>query len=415
MINKCQEGDSNLAPRHGGINKNSHKIVIDARMFGVGNAGIGRSIEELVLGLMGLGGDTLYYLFLTKDNFDLNSEIEAKLPIGSLASWPENWQKVLVDARWYTLKEQWLVLKNLWKIKPDLVYFPHFNVPLFYFGKYVITIHDLIWLKYPRPRNEVSTLGPILYPLKNFFSKIIFYSAVKRASKIIVPTNFTKQEILEYFKIAESRIEVVNWGTDARIMNYELRIKNKGIKEDKDLKKCYNIIKPYFLYVGSAYPHKNLEILLYAFKELDLDMQLVLVGKESFFYKKIKNLVKELQITDKVIFAGFVKDEDLNVLYQSGLAFVFPSLIEGFGFPPLEAMTCGLPVISSNSSCLPEILGSAVIYFDPRDKEDLKQSLLKVINSPELREELVKKGYEKIKEYSWEKCVREYERILRNN
>jgi glycosyltransferase involved in cell wall biosynthesis len=426
--------------------RKSQKILIDARMLGAANAGIGRSIKGLVDKLMRLDRDvamqpfcrdakfcvsTQYYLFLTKENFD---EINLLSP---------NWHKVLVDVRWYTLKEQFAIPRAIKKIQPDLVYFPHFNVPLFYRGKFIVTIHDLIWLKHPRARKEVSTLGPVLYWVKNLFSKIVFRSTIRRAQKIITPTEFTKKEIISFYRTNPDKIEVVNWGVglqkqdtphailtpqncggkdpaatvpqDMAGLQYLRDTQNdrgNDLQADITLKKCYNIAKQYLLYVGSAYPHKNLAFLLEAFKEVDLGLQLVLVGKDSYFYQKLKKKVQDLKLDEDVIFTDYIDDEKLNLLYKQALAFVFPTLVEGFGFPPLEAMANGVPVISSNTTCLPEVLDDAVLYFDPKNKKELKKRILDIVNNKELREKLVQKGFKQVKKYSWGKCAREYLDII---
>lgn len=429
------------------------KILIDARMAGTKNAGIGRSIEELIKNLIIAGNDNYcsprYYFFLTKENFSLPDkwldELEEK-----------KFHKILIGARWYTLKEQLILPKEIKKIKPDLAYFPHFNVPLFYRGKFIITIHDLIWIKYPRPRKEISTLGPLFYGVKNFFSKIIFRSAVRRAQTIITPTEFTKKDIIDFYKINPDKIKVINWGIDNLgeqkfLFPNEKRIFSTEKKSDNVLKKCYNINKPYFLYVGNAYPHKNLIFLSEVFKNINdriglnnvgcdenldrkkphnpplqnmvdlessrlqnggCDFQLVLAGKESYFYQKLKQKIKKLNIEDKVIFTGYAKDEDLNLLYKNAFLFIFPSLLEGFGFPPLEAMKFGAPVVSSNSSCLPEILGDAVLYFDPTDKKELEEKILSIINDQTLRDKLIQKGFKQAEKYNWQLCAQKYIEVI---
>jgi glycosyltransferase involved in cell wall biosynthesis len=437
------------------------KILIDARMAGTQNEGIGRSIEELIKNLIKLDIENECYFLLSKENFSLADRWFKGFD-------GKRFHKILVDARWYTLKEQFMVPKEIRKINPDFVFFPHFNVPLFYFGKFIVTIHDLIWIKYPRLRKEVSTLGPVLYGIKNFFSKVIFLFAVRRARKIIVPTEFTKNEIMGFYKISSDKIDVVNWGIgglsrfqqnlpsppapsaepmathgcqggDLNPPNPPLRKGGKLGKSDNVLKKCYNINKPYLLYVGSAYPHKNLIFLLEVFKkvngEIELggvgcddcvnqenppsppcqggsSIQLVLAGKDSYFYQKLKQKVKELKLEDRVVFTGYVEDENLDLLYKNASLFVFPSLIEGFGFPPLEAMANGVPVLSSKSSCLPEVLGDAVLYFDPEDEEDLREKILAVFENENLRSEFVGKGFEQVKKYDWERCAEEYLEII---
>ncbi len=168
--------------------------------------------------------------------------------------------------------------------------------------------------------------------------------------------------------------------------------------------------KPYLLYVGNAFPHKNLEHLIKAFKtilSLEPSLELVLVGEIDDFYKSFQTLCKEMGIEKNVIFAGRVSDRELKQLYQNALIYVFPSLCEGFGLPGLEAMKNGLPVVSSDSSCLPEIYGDAALYFNPQNTEEMVKAILEPLNNKELRDKLIKKGYKRIKKFSWQKCAQE--------
>ena len=170
------------------------------------------------------------------------------------------------------------------------------------------------------------------------------------------------------------------------------------------------IKKPYILYVGNAYPHKNLERLLWAFKivtEQRNDLFLILVGKIDYFYQRLQLLSKKLTLENRIIFVGQVNNQELIWLYKNGIAYIFPSLREGFGLPGLEAMEYGLPIISSNNQPLPEIYGKAAYYFSPISVNEIAKAVLKVINNSLIRKDLIKKGYQQIKKYSWEKNSQE--------
>jgi len=171
-----------------------------------------------------------------------------------------------------------------------------------------------------------------------------------------------------------------------------------------------NVKKPYLLYVGNAFPHKNLKRLIRAFKVVlssKPSLKLALVGKIDDFYKSLQDLCQELKIEKNVIFVGRISDEDLKWLYQNALIYVFPSFLEGFGLPGLEAMENGLPVVSSDSSCLPEIYGDAALYFNPQNTEEMVKAILELSNNKELRDRLIKGGYKRIKKFSWRKCAQE--------
>ncbi len=175
--------------------------------------------------------------------------------------------------------------------------------------------------------------------------------------------------------------------------------------------------KPYLLYVGNAYPHKNLERLLRAFKivlKRKPDLCLVLVGKIDYFYKKLRKKVEESGLENKVVFTSRVSNKELKQLYQNGLVYVFPSLSEGFGLPGLEAMKQGLPVVCSNQGPLPEIYEQAAVYFDPKNIEEMAEAVLRVIIDRNLREDLKRVGQNQIKKYSWQRCAQETLKVYKN-
>ena len=285
------------------------------------------------------------------------------------------------------------------KFELDLVHFPHFNVPLFYKGKFVVTIHDLILFHYPTRR--ASTLSPFFYFFKKMAHRLVIRNAVKKSRAILAVSRHTKDDIKKYFNIPDEKIVVTYEAIDP----IQKMIDEPG---EKILKK-YGIIKPYILYVGNAYPHKNLERLVLVFREIAKKhphLHLILVGKEDYFYKRLKKYVSE-NFAKNVIFSDYVPDEHLGIVYREALLYVFPSLYEGFGLPPLEAMARDIPVASSNASCLPEILGEAAIYFDPKAMSEMAETIERAIVDGELRQKLVEKGRKQVKKYSWEKMAKE--------
>jgi glycosyltransferase involved in cell wall biosynthesis len=361
------------------------KIGIDARFYGPQGKGLGRYTQKLISYLEKIDKQNEYFILLRRENWH---EYEPSR---------KNFKKVLADYRWYTLKEQILLPLKLHSLHLDLMHFTHFNVPMFYFGKFIVTIHDLILTKYPTQR--ATTLGPLLYSIKHFSYELVIKMAIKRASRIIAVSEYTKQDIMKHFRVPAEKIKVTHEAVDTPAE------RQTGLAEKFAV---MGISGVYLLYVGNVYPHKNIEGLLKAFSWLvarNGDLKLVLVGKDDYFFTRVKNLVKSMNLQDKVVFPGYVDDNLLAALYQRATVFVFPSFYEGFGLPPLEAMSYGLPVVSSNSSCLPEVLGEAALYFNPHDTKDIAGKISSLLEDKEKAKELVQKGYRRLHVFSWQKMA----------
>jgi len=369
------------------------KIGIDARLYGTGHGGIGRYTEKLIEYLEKVDQDNQYVVFIQKSNFD---EYQPQNP---------NFKKVLADFRVYSFGEQVVFPKLIKKHQLDFIHFAHFNVPLFYRGKFIVTIHDLIISHYPGSRT--TTLNPLIYKIKLFLYNITVSRAAKRAEKIIAVTKFTKDDIIRLLKVPAGKIKVVYEGVTKIVIASEAK---QSRRDRRGLRPRDDTSGDYLLYVGSAYPHKNLEKLLVAFQEIvkeQPNLKLIMVGKKNYFYERLENEIKNLGLEKNVMLAGYANDEKLAEFYANARLYVFPSLLEGFGLPPLEAQAHGLPVASSDKSCLPEVLGDSAIYFDPNDVDDMATKIRQGLNDEALRQDLIKKGFENIKKYSWESCARE--------
>jgi len=368
---------------------NNIKIIgIDARSP---STGIRRYTQEVINGILGMDASigsaqvlkNKYVIFLLPNDFE-------KLEFGN-----PNVKKVLADFKWYSLKEQIIMPRLIKKENVDLMHFPHFNVPFFYRKKFIVTIHDLILTKFPSVR--ATTLNPIIYKFKNLAYKFIIKSALRRSEKIIAVSEFTKKDIIEQFGVKNEKIVVTHEGVSEKLKQAEK-------EDDKEVLFRYNIHRPFFFYAGNAYPHKNLEGLIKIYpkiKEKFRDLQLVFVGSEDYFYKRLKK-----DASEDIIFTDYISDKELAALYRNALFYIFPSLYEGFGLPPLEAMANGCPVVSSDRSSMPEILGDAALYFNSDKEEEIIEAIEKIVNSENLKKELIQKGYEQIKKYSWEECAR---------
>jgi glycosyltransferase involved in cell wall biosynthesis len=375
------------------------RIGIDARFFGPIGKGLGRYTQKLIEHLERIDNVNQYFIFLKKENIE-DYKLSGK-----------NFEKVLADYHWYTFGEQVKFPRLLKKYKLDLVHFPHFNVPLFYFGKFIVTIHDLILIHFPTVRS--STLGPVSYWIKFIVYKIVIKSAMLRSNRIIAVSNFTKSDIMKvYPQVPEEKIQVTYEACDDYCM--------LSPAKDKKILAQYGIIKPYLVYVGNVYPHKNPERLVLAFKKIKKEgskLNLIFVGADDYFYLRLKRFVKENKIKN-IVFAGFVPDHELDIIFHNALAYVRPSLYEGFELPPLEAMAKGVPVISSNHSCALEILGDSAYYFNALDVSEIAAAVEKISSDEDLRKSLIKKGYHQVQKYSWRKMAREtldlYQKTKRN-
>lgn len=380
-------------------NKKIQRIGIDARFYGPIGKGLGRYTQEIVDNLIKIDTTNEYVIFLYKENFQEFDCDGVRI------------KKVLLNIRWYTLAEQILFPFYIWREKLDLMFFPHFNVPILTPKKYIITIHDLILTKFPTVR--ATTLSPWLYRIKDLAYRITIRLAVWRAKKIIAVSEYTKKDLIDNFRLDEKKITVTYEGVANLSKNRDSLFAEK-LNNNQVLEK-YKISKPFLMYVGNSYPHKNLDGLVDIFPEILRqypDMKLILVGKEDYFYARIKKYTESKGLyqkddnNSKIIFPDYVPDKDLEILFKNAVAYVFPSKYEGFGLPPMEAMAKGCPVVSSNASCLPEILGEAAIYFDPENKNEMIAQINKIITDENLRAELIKKGYEQAKKYNWWECAR---------
>jgi len=359
------------------------KIGIDARMLGY--SGIGRYIENLIREVLQIDQENEYLIFIQKgQKGNQQSTIHQQ----------EKVKIIEVDAPIYSIKEQYNFLKTTAREKLDVMHFTHFNVPLLYHGPFVVTIHDLTPLYFPgKKRNSF---------LQRFAYQLILKKALKGAQRIIAVSKFTKQDIIKHFPDVRQKIIVI----------YE------GVKEPLRIKESEKKLpKPYLLYVGVWREHKNLVGLIKAFNQVKSfgqkhqnwlqGLKLILVGKPDPYYPEVPEAAHLSPFSKDIIFTGFLSEEELAFLYQNAEAFVFPSFYEGFGLPPLEAMSYQTPVISSKAGALPEILQDAALYFNPYQTDQMAEKIIQLLTNSELKQEMIEKGLRQIKKYSWTKMAQE--------
>ncbi len=377
------------------------KIAIDARFYGPKDTGLGRYVSRLVENLQAVDHENEYLVLMQEKDF-------TKLPHH------DRFKRISANYGWYGLKEQLLLPFTLYRLHPDLVHFPHFNVPMLYFGPYVVTIHDLI--KHEWHQAGSTTRSPWVYGLKHFVYRVVIWLAVKRAKRIFVPSNYVKQKLSTQYNLNPQKI-VVTYEAGSLVDGNEQTIAEVTPASIGDK---YKLKKPYVLYVGNAYPYKNLPLLFEALTKVNQkqSLNLAVVGARGVFLERLRQQAESSGSLDFINFLGYVVDEDLVALYKEATAFVLPSLSEGFGLTAVEAMGLGCPVLAANASCLPEICGEAALLFDPKESDDLAAKIWEVLDNSELRVSLAEKGLRRFREFSWRKMAQAtlsvYNQVLLN-
>lgn len=350
------------------------RIGIDARLLGA--RGLGRVVEQLLHELASLHVHDDFFIFV---NDDYESVDIPDRP---------NFHIISAPYAVYGLAEQILFPLMLRKYKLDIMHFPHFNVPLLYRRPFIVTVHDLILLKFPTTR--ATTLGPITFYIKYWMYRIVIRSALRRARVITTVSHTSKRDITENFNVDDRKIHVVYNG---------LTRLNSG----KDIERL--VEGPYILYVGSAYPHKNLEMLIDAYDEMTRKTSqcysLVLTGGEDYFYQRLNEYASKKECAHSIIFWGHSTNDELTSLYAHAELVVSPSLYEGFGLTPLEALQFGVPSLITTHSCFPEIMGKSAMYADTDSVDSYVRSLSRALVNRKWRDSALREGLTRVSRYSW--------------
>ncbi len=353
-------------------------IVIDAR---IRKSSTGRYMDRLVEYMQGLTDDYRFTILLNpEDEWKANAKNFTTLAC-KYRPYSFNPIKQITFAYW------------LYRLDADLI---HFTMtpqdPIFYLKKFVTTTHDLTMLKFQRSSKLPNWLNRIR--MRGY--KFLMWQTHKKAQHVIVPTQFVADDVNKYHLFTNRKTTVTLEASDP-----PLPVK-ATVPEDPPA--------DFILYVGSAFEHKNLERLISAFcilQEQHPELKLVLVGKREYHSKQLQKRAKKQSCYENLIFTGFVPDEELKWYYENALAYVFPSLSEGFGLPGLEAMVHGCPVVSSDATCLPEVNGDAAHYFNALDIQDMAHKIDEVISSEALRKKLISRGYENTKRFSWKRMAQQ--------
>jgi glycosyltransferase involved in cell wall biosynthesis len=364
------------------------KIGIDARFYGpkVGGGGIGRYVADLVTQLQELDRKNQYVLFLKKENFH------------ECVIRHSNFYKQVVDVPWYTLSEQRKMPRAVRQARVDFMHYPHWNVPVFSLTPFLVTIHDLILIEDPKSAHA-TTRGSLIHGFKYAGFRTVIENAIHRSRHIIAVSDATKKSILKHFGVREKKISVIHNGVNPPVSTQNVSLSQLGVYE------------PYFLYVGNAYPHKNLEMMMHAFSQFaptHHHVQLVIAGRRDVFSRRLEKEANEIEIpADQVRFIDFPTDNELAALYKNAALFIYPSRLEGFGLPPLEAMSYDVPVAAARIPVLQEVLGEAANYFDVDDIEALYKIMLTAAdNQTELQNKIALEKHQAAS-FTWQSAAEE--------
>ncbi|MGY5266266.1 glycosyltransferase family 4 protein [Paraclostridium bifermentans] len=362
------------------------KILINALQFSPDGAGISKYSYKLAEAIM--SNNSNVDVLCRKDMMDRFSNKDRLIPIDIKKSSDR------------IIKEQ-IQLLNIYK-KYDIVHFLDYATPVLYKGKKIATIHDMAMYT----MKDKYTKGQVLT------KTTLLNNTIKHADKLICISEFTKKELVKYYpNIDENKIEVVYNGFEYK----EIYLTQEDV--DNTMKR-YNITKDYLLFVGTLSPHKNIERIVEAFAKVrkqGYEYQLVICGKKGWLYGDIFNKVKELNLEKEVVFTDYVTDKELEVLYKNTKLFIFPSLYEGFGFPPIEAMARKVPVLTSKEGAIPEIVGNAAIFCNAYDVEDIYGKIMLILKNNNLNQELINRGIQRLEYFSWENTRKKIEYILKNS
>ena len=299
-------------------------------------------------------------------------------------------QPIVERAGNYSAREQFSVPVALRRAGVDLFHAPHYVVSPFTPCKYVVTIHDCIHLRFPQYLPNRAAY---------YYARTMMTMAARRAARILTVSEASKDDILHYLRVPADRVEVIYNALDERLAAPPTAEQIARVRER------FQLTSPFVLYTGNIKPHKNVDRLIEAFSILRRrgfeDVKLLVIGDEISKYQNLRRMVHRFQLHQQVRFLGFVPDETLKALYCLASVFVFPSLYEGFGLPPLEAMAAGTPVITSNVSSLPEVVGDAAVLIDPMDAGAIAGAMARVLSDATLRASLIERGYARVKSFSW--------------
>jgi glycosyltransferase involved in cell wall biosynthesis len=359
------------------------KIAIDARKWR--DYGIGTYVRNLVRHLARLDSETTYFVLCNRNDETTLRDLAA------------NFVPVVEESAGYGFKEHVSIPFTLRRLGADLFHTPHYVLPLLCSTRSVVTIHDCIHLLFPQYLPSRMAWG---------YARFMLGSAIRRSAVVLTVSEASRLDILRFFPDADpDKVRVVPNAIDPFLLD------DPGPEERDRVRERYQLRGRFVLYAGNIKPHKNLDRLITAFgivkrsPEFE-DLKLLIIGDEVNRYGSFRRSVEAAGVRQDVRFFGFVPDRTLAALYRMTSVFAFPSLYEGFGLPPLEAMACGAPVVTSRISSLPEVVGDAALLVDPYSVEDIARALGRVLSDDALSADLRVRGRLRAQTFSWDRSVR---------
>jgi glycosyltransferase involved in cell wall biosynthesis len=358
------------------------RIVMDVRTIGDHFPGIGRYTYQLARAIAGQTNRNELVLVSNPESTN------TRFNLGGLTAEPDV-RMVATSASPFTLREQVLYPRELQKLNPSAIHFPYMVMPYAAPRPIVLTIHDII---------------PVIFPnffslRQRFFYRLSLWMALRAAATVICVSEATRADLISYCGIDPSRLIVIHEGI-------EKTFRPCASKEIEEVRHDYALPPEYFLYLGSNKPHKNLPALIRAYAQSSTELPLVVAGSEDPRFRQPRLLLDLHGLKDRVFFLGAVREPQLPALYSGARAFVFPSLYEGFGMPPLEAMACGVPVACSDIPSLRETVGDAALFFDPRNGDSITTAIERILTDQSLRANLRTAGLRRSAELSWDAAAR---------
>ncbi|GAA4270097.1 glycosyltransferase family 4 protein [Hyunsoonleella aestuarii] len=367
------------------------RIGIEAqRLFRPHKHGMDIVARELILNLQVIDKENDYFIFVKPDQDKSTIKSTANFKVVEIPGGPYPW--------W----EQFKLPRIAKSFNCDILHCTSNTAPYYKNIPLITTLHDIIYME-GSMLNLLFNKASLYQKFGNLYRRVIVSKVIKNSRRLITVSNFEKENITKYFKLKHKVIKAVHNGVNK---TFTVNIDADHIAR---VKSKYKLPENYFLHIANKDPRKNTKKVLMAFKEFlgrtNSRQKLLMLGYKDAYLKILLNEIGAIDLYDHIILTGYVSDDDLPVIYKLSQLFLFPSLREGFGIPIIEAMACGVPVITSNTSSMPEVAGNAAHLINPNKIEDISSAMLKIVSDENYKNMLIQRGLKRSKEFSWNKMA----------